>query len=394
MGTRLIFSCVFLACLSCPAIAGMPAKLHTEGRWLKDATGKTVVLRGVNKPGYVDVPDGWWNKPGGSLFSGIGTWNPAAVGANLDEMRKWGNVIRFHTCIQWWKDNPSNYRDQYRDVNYPKPYREMLKDVIAWAGERGFYVILDFYNMKQGSDQEAMPWPPFADHRDVVADRDEFVRLWAGIGKELSGFPHVLFELYNEPHGDDKAEAEWFVFTQEAIDAIRAVSDGIIVVQWDYGCWANLDYPPPKNPASTMDWVEKHPLKGENILYSTHLYRTSGGGGGGMVHRTEGGMVSCWKRDDIVKALELTGVHRVALEKPLIVGELGANVRFKGEESHRELEWFGNLLSILNDWQVGYCGWAWDPEKHLMHGMLKDGNFFGGPNEAGKVFLRAVARRP
>jgi hypothetical protein len=39
-----------------------------------------------------------------------------------------------------------------------------------------------------------------------------------------------------------------------------------------------------------------------------------------------------------------------------------------------------------------YVTWSWHPEKHLVHGMLKDGDFFAGPNAAGQVFREAVKR--
>ena len=38
---------------------GFPPKLHTEGRYIKDTSGKVVILRGGNRPGFSDLPDGW-----------------------------------------------------------------------------------------------------------------------------------------------------------------------------------------------------------------------------------------------------------------------------------------------------------------------------------------------
>ena len=371
-----------------------PLRLHTEGRDLRDASGKAVVLRGVNKPGFVDVPDGWWNLPGSSLYSGLGAWDPAAVKANLDEIQRWGcNVVRFHTCAQWWKDNPETFQDQWRSVAYPKPFRELFKDVVRWAGERGLYVIVDFYNMEQGSGQETLPWPPYSQHAGVIGSREEFLRLWEDVARELSPFPHVLFELYNEPHGDQAAQAEWFAFTQEAIGAIRAITDNVIVVQWGYGCWVNLDYPPPANAAATLDWIEKYPLKGRNILYSTHLYRDSGGGGS-FAMRGEGGKVKCWERADLLRALRLAGVERVIRDvgKPLLVGEVGAHTGRTGPELEHEVAWLRNVLQILDEWDLGYAAWCWDSEEHLAHGMLKGDSFSAGPNAAGQVLMEALSR--
>lgn len=104
-------------------------------------------------------------------------------------------------------------------------------------------------------------------------------------------------------------------------------------------------------------------------------------------------MVKCWDSRDIRSALELAGVHRVVttLRKPLIIGEIGASMRQEGAELQHELAWLRNTLEILTEWRIGYVGWAWHPEQHLQHGILKDRSFFSGPNEAGMVFQKAFS---
>jgi aryl-phospho-beta-D-glucosidase BglC (GH1 family) len=113
----------------------------------------------------------------------------------------------------------------------------MMKNVIQWAGERGLYVIFDYFAMKntegKQSGQETLPWPPYNRHPEVVGSRAEFIEIWKSVARELGPFPNVLFELYNEPNGDEKAETEWFSFCQEAIAAIRAGVKNPIIVQWD-----------------------------------------------------------------------------------------------------------------------------------------------------------------
>jgi aryl-phospho-beta-D-glucosidase BglC (GH1 family) len=371
--------------------------LHTEGAQLKDAAGKAIVLRGVNHHGFLDVPDGAWDPPGKPLYSGMGHWDPAVVRGTLGEYRKLGfNVVRFHTVVEWWKSNPRTYQDPWRTVTYPEPYRQMMKDVVGWAGERGLYVIFDFFAMKnvngKQSGQEKLPWPPYNRHPDVVSSRAEFLDIWNSVARELASFPNVLFELYNEPNGDEKAEADWFTFCQEAITAIRLRTSNPVIVQWDYQCWVNLDYPPPHYRASTLTWIARHPLKGDNIVYGTHLYRNSGGGGPGMAHRSQNGQVNLWETADIRKALELARFPSVAgvLPKPLLVTEFGAYVKSQGTELDHELLWFKNTLDILNSWSVGYVGWSWGADEQLDHGMLHQ----GAPNKAGRIFVEAIKIAP
>jgi aryl-phospho-beta-D-glucosidase BglC (GH1 family) len=390
---RVILGIVFAVAFRAggPAEAAPPSRLHADGRHLKDAEGKGVVLRGVNKPGFVDCPDGWWNAPGGSLYSGIGVWSPKAVEANLDEVRRWGcNLIRFHTCIQWWKENPTTFRDPWRSVTYEKSFREMFKQVVGLAGERGLYVIVDLYSTAAGAAaQEPLPWPPFARNPGPLGGEQDFLDLWKTMARELAPFPHVLFELFNEPHGDEAARKAWFASCQKAIEAIRQECDNPILVQWDYGCWVDLDYPPPKNPASTLDWTAKFPLRGENLVYSTHLYRNSGGGG--TFARKQ--RLPCWSREDLRRALTLAGLEGAAKEgdRPLIVGEVGAHMKQQGEELQRELEWLRNVLEALNEWGIGYAAWAWDSQEHVEHGLLRPGNAIPAPNEAGEIIRRALA---
>jgi aryl-phospho-beta-D-glucosidase BglC (GH1 family) len=367
--------------------------LQVEGAQLKDASAQMIVLRGVNHHGFVDVPDGAWEAPGKPLYSGMGHWEPAVVKQTLDEYRKLGfNVVRFHTIVEWWKKNPQTYKDPWRSVTYPEPYRQMIKDVIQWAGERGLYVIFDFYAMKntdgKHSGQETLPWPPYNRYPEVVGSRAEFIEIWKSVARELGPFPNVLFELYNEPNGDKKAESEWFSFCQEAIAAIRVGAKNPIVVQWDYQCWVNLDYPPPQNPASTLAWIERHPLKGDNILYGTHKYRNSGGGGPGTVHRTQGGLVNLWEMPEVRQGLELDLFSHTLrdLKKPVLVTEIGAYLKNPGDELSHELAWFKNTLAVLNGLGIGYVGWAWQSDEQIDHDMLHQ----GVPNQGGRVLLDSL----
>lgn len=69
-------------------------------------------------------------------------------------------------------------------------------------------------------------------------------------------------------------------------------------------------------------------------------------------------------------------------------------MRQSGIELERELQWFGNVLSLLNEWGLGSLAWAWHPDRHLEHGLLRDGGFFSGPNGAGRIFMESLGRRP
>jgi len=351
-------------------------KLHIEGRYIKDAFGRTIYLRGVNQPCFLNDPDGMWNPEGGTVYSGLGIWSPDAVKYNLDGMKSWGcNVIRLHTSIQWWVENTSNYRQH-------------IKDVITWAAERGMYVIFDAYSVI-GSTQYGLPWGLYIpeSQRSIMPDSQAFVDYWATVANELKDLPNVIFELYNEPHGDATARDAWFSVVQQCINAIRGVgADQIIIVQWDYGVWANLEYP--FSTKSTMEWVEDFPLTDitGNIVYSTHNYR-------GQIHRDNGERVDSYTYADMKLGFETCLVDYVldTLEKPVLVGEIGADMWETGEDLTEELAYFNNTLTLFNELNMSYVAWVWTIPAHMRWGLLQnEGSWLPPPNEAGEALINAI----
>ena len=361
------------------------SKLHVEGRHIKDAIGRTVYLRGVNQAGSIDNPNGWWNPEGGTVYSGLGVWSPDAVKYNLDNMKSWGcNVIRLHTSIQWWVENTNNYRQHFRDI-------------ITWAGEREIYVIFDAFSIT-GSMQYELPWGSYipAEQQAIMPSEQAFVDYWVTVANELKDSSNVIFELYNEPHGDDTARDAWFRVVQQCIDTIRGVgANQIIIVQWDYGAWVNLDYPPPdphnpdEYPCSTLSWVEDYPLTDPtgNIAYSFHNYR-------GQIHRQNGARVDSYTYADMKLGFETCLVDYVlnTLNKPVIVGEVGADMWKTGDELTNELAYFNNTLTIFNEWNMSYVAWVWTIPAHMRWGLLQnEGAWLPPPNEAGEALINAIA---
>lgn len=364
--------------------------LHVEGRYIKNALNQTIVLRGVNQAGMLDHPNGWWNPEGGGYTSGYGVWNPDAVKYNLDKMKEWGfNVVRLHTAINWWLDDESNYRQHF-------------KDIITWAGERGIYVIFEPYSVIYPR-HPAMPFPPYLtpEEETVIPSKQAFVDYWASVANELKAYPNVIFELFNEPHSETvegyNARDEWFDAAQMSIDSIRVTgANQIIIVQWDYGAWVNLDYPPPSPPepspegtASTLDWVLLYPLNDplSNIVYSTHNYR-------GDFHRSVSDPIrNSYTYDDIKLGLQYAWIDYVlnTLNKPVLVGEIGANMWQTGEELERELAYFNNSLTIYNEWNMSYLAWVWTIPAHMRHGLLQsDQPWCPPPNEVGQILIARI----
>jgi len=376
--------------------------LHVEGNCIKNLRNQTVTLRGVNQAGFADHPNGWWNPEGGSIYSGLGVWNPDAVKYNLDKMKQWGcNVVRLHTVIQWWLENTNNYRQH-------------IKDTIAWAGERGIYVIFEPTFVRGGEYAcfFELPYYPYLvddtnssnNNREgdvaVMPNRTAFINYWVSVVNELEVYPNVLFEVFNEPHGNATVADEFFEMVQEWINVTRnAGATQLLVVQWGIGTWVNFGNPPPDpheppsdaHPCLTFYWVEYYPLYDPlgNLVYSTHKYRWD-------FHRwfeEEQKMNGVWTYDEIKQGYNITLLNYVLfnLSKPVIIGEIGADMWQTGTELERELAWFNNSLTILNEWGVSYIAWVWTATAHMRHGLLQNAVWLPPPTQSGEILISKIS---
>lgn len=214
--------------------------LHVEGRHIRNSLNQTVMLRGVNKVEFADDPDGIW--------MGDTMWKDENVAAELDAMKSWDiNVIRCHMSLEAWKYDVGPNSGHPASFYCAIPAREAIKKLLIMAAERGMYVILDGYTVRgywSGGDQDPLPYPPYQtsiNAFEVIANETEFIDWWVSIVQELKSYPNVLFELWNEPHGDETAKASWGSVAQQCIEAIRSQgAQQIIIFQWKYGVWAGL----------------------------------------------------------------------------------------------------------------------------------------------------------
>jgi hypothetical protein len=374
------------------------SKLHVDGKYLKDEEGNIIFLRGVNQPGFADSPNGFWRPEGGGIWSGLCPWNASAVMDNLKAMKAWGiNAIRGHQTIRYWLDNEMIHYES--GCNLTQPYRQNVKDVISMAAQMGMYYIFDPYNLKgygeEGCTQDHMPFPPYTNNTDVIPNEDAFVEYWRSVASELKDYPNVIFEIYNEPVGPEKTEeeakADWHRVWQKVINAIRSTgADQPIIIQWGYGVWVNLDFY--TSPHGDLQWIEKYPFYDplNNLIYSTHIYRD-----GGFCHRSVSVPSSernRWQYDEINLCLNYTLVNYTvnALNKPLLIGEIGANMWYSGEDLQRELAYFNNTISIFNDWGISYTVWVWTVPAHMPHGILRNDIWIPPPNEAGAILINKI----
>ena len=266
----------------------MPTPLSTEGRSIVDAlSGNPLLLRGVNVSGmeYSHLPH---------------------AGMNPDELRLvvegWrSNVVRI-PFVQSLVVNSSVSRD----------YIEELRQIVKWLAELGAYTILDL----QWLDREIVVGP--GDNRVPPEPNNASIVCWDILARAFQGVPHVIFDLFNEPHGI--SAERWVDWAYVLSGAVRAVDLERVVM------------------VSGVDWgydLRGVALQIPKVIYSTHVYRVKG---------------DQWDRCSGDRAWEV----------PVFAGEFGGN--------DEDLIWGEELLDYFEERAMGWTAWSWRDKPHLQHG--------------------------
>ncbi|HUQ94136.1 MAG TPA: glycoside hydrolase family 5 protein [Bryobacteraceae bacterium] len=248
----------------------LPALATQGNRIVNRDSREPVLLRGVNRSGLeygAQIPQE-------DIRRIVAEWN--------------SNIIR----IPFIQDKALNSEE----------YRKSLDDVIEWAAGLGAYTLLDLQWLD--TTQKIAPLPDF-----------ETPRLWRMLAERYRGQPHVLYDLYNEPH-DCRAE-DWQYWARLLTDTIREVHpDSLIFI-------------------SGIDWgynLRDVPFDGPNLVWSTHVYR--------------------WKPLPWAVAF-----GHLAPDVPVYAAEWGGG----GDD----LQWGRELADYFNSLQMGWTAWSWSDYPHL-----------------------------
>lgn len=263
-------------------------------------TGRDRILRGVNVSGmeYSDVP---------------------LAGVTPDELttivRGWGaNVVRI----------PFVQSRVLGDLDYV----EELFGIARWLGELGAYTILDL----QWLDREKI-WGP-GDNRVPPEPNDASVDCWLKLREAFRGAPHLIFDLFNEPH--DIEVERWNDWAARMTAAIRSVDQERVVMVGGLS-WA-----------FDLRGVE---VAAPDVIYSTHVYPR---------------MSQDW----------WTHFGHKAGEVPLFAGEWGGEAK--------DVVWGRKLARYFDELQMGWTAWSWRDKPYLQqHGL---------PTEFGDVVMAALHR--
>jgi len=336
--------------------------LHIQGKNIKDSNGNVVYLGGINRPsGFTASCTGNWFEDGDWVFGQAYTsFTETGLRQRMQQMKDARfNVVRLIFFADWWLyDMSVNIDGQPTDTSC----RTAMRRTIEVAQDYGIYVVLSLYSSDAGATAEEhfMPFPS-----NTIPNVQAFVDFWTAVASEYSDLPNVIFELFNEPTGD---KAVWFDAVQQAIDAIRTITDHIIVVQYGF--------------CGGFEWLTEYQLNDPlgNILYSNHIYRYPPGAT--MYPGVE-------SYDDIKNNLITNWSYDVAVNGsyPVWIGEIGAST-LNPETS--ETTWWRNVLQLLNDWEWGYAAWNWDQPSSGWDLQNPTGVAPYLPNERGQILIDAI----
>lgn len=211
----------------------------------------------------------------------------------------WGcTVIRLPVTVHSLDNGYAYFPDRY--------YEELCTyaDVLI---EHGCYVIIDWFNNHDGN--------PLTYQNEAV---DFFTRISERYGEN----PHIIYEINNEPHGDDVTWSGTVKpYALSVIEAIRSNDpDNIIIVDI-------------ADTSTDISSVINDPIECENLMYSFHFYAGT--------HGQE-------LRDEIQVAID-NGI-------PLFCTQWATSYTNKagGVFEQSTIEW----IEFLNSNNISWCNWS------------------------------------
>ncbi len=328
--------------------------LHTNGRWIVDQQGRTVILRGVN-------------------YNGIESMLFTAQPPELDDFKKikrWGfNVVRFPISWEFIEPERGHYDEGY--------LRDWVEPVLSFAAQEGIGVILTMHQWNWSScfvppsgRGNGLPWwaltPAIqalcpdtgsgAYWRMMRAPKDfwldpalleHYTQLWEMMARRYGEHPAMLaYDVFNEPMPDSLAPTYFDQqvlqpFYEELIRRIHAVSPAALIV-----------YEPSINWDAFANQFTSMPFEG--IVYSPHIY--TGGTAGGL---TGYGGDPAPLRVEVEKAVSEAQAQGV----PLYVGEFGIGMN----ENYQQ--WIRDEFRFQEQYMVSATWWSMRQHNNATFGL-------------------------
>lgn len=194
-----------------------------------------------------------------------------------------------------------------------RDYVAELQEMVEMFATRGAYSILDL----QWLDRDKV-WGP-GDNRVPPQPDEGTLFCWELLSHSFRGVPHVIFDLFNEPH--DISLTQWLGWASRITERIRAIDPDRVVM------------------VGGLDWaydLRDIVIPFANVIYSTHVYANKRPG---------------WS----------AAFGEIALTRPVFAGEWGGEAK--------DLAWGRRLAAYFRELGIGWTAWSWRDWPHLQ----KDG---------------------
>jgi len=312
--------------------------LHTEGRYIKDESGRIVRLRGA---AY------------GVTYLRV---DPEVYRHNeedFDLLKRYGaNVVRLCTRLDFWSD---------------ADYISKFNEIISWCKSLEIYVILDLHHAP-----------------DYRINPETIITWWEERARDYINEPTVCgFGLHNEPPG---TKEEWRNFVSTLIERIQAINPNPLLFV------GNID-----NCAHLTQFIA-NPLSYSNIVYAGHRYYHSDIGWEEYANSYAVGDFATGYAQ-MEEAYQKWFFLLLDMGYPVILEEFAA---FRGQPPVYQgspqtpdpnyLKQYDDLLTMLDEREVGFLAFAWSgatPGYTTNYAMLLDD--WSDVNEMGEVWVQHLA---
>jgi hypothetical protein len=231
----------------------LPA-LHVDGKFVKDPTGKTIVLRGY---ALIDI---------GALYQQ--TNSTTGITGRIDAIAAAGFDAHMVRMPVYPRTDFNGGQSYYSGLPYPVGtaapagqkvtvmtgpdyISKVLKPAIDYATSKNMYAIIDLHQIDDTNTAH-----------NSGADATSF---WTDIAPQFKDYSNVIYELYNEPINSGMAWATFKTQVQTWIDTVRAAAPNNLIIvpsmSWDQH---------PGDAASS-------PPNGTNLVYTAHIYPNNWG---------------------------------------------------------------------------------------------------------------------
>lgn len=219
---KLIQTCLFTIAVLTFSVCALQAnkvhaisRLHVKGTKIVNASGKTVMLKGISTHGIAWFPQ-YVNKACFKSFKKLGA-----------------NTVR----LAFYSDSNAGYsRDLYSKIDAG----------VKAATDLGMYVIVDWHILSDGNPKTNQ------------ANAKHFLNHFS---KKYAKNKNIIYEICNEPNGDVTWERDIKPYAQSMIKTIRKNDKNAIIIVGT-PTWSQ-----------DVDIVANNPIKGhKNIMYALHFY--------------------------------------------------------------------------------------------------------------------------